>query len=80
MSVDTDELQGTEIVYNGNGGFYKIGEGDLNHYQILNDKKLWESQFMIVSKEEANGGAGFYIRDLGIVHTSRIKVDKGLEV
>jgi hypothetical protein len=32
VSVDTDELQGTEINYSGNGGFYKIGEGDLNHY------------------------------------------------
>jgi hypothetical protein len=35
---------------------------------------------MIVSKDDGNGSTAFYIRDLGIVHTSRVKVDKGLEV
>ena len=75
VSVDTDELQGTEISYSGAEGCFKVGEGDLNHYQILNDKKLWESQFMLVCKDGA-----FYIRDLGVVHTSRVKVDKGVEV
>lgn len=54
---------------------FKIGEGDSNHYQIPNDKKLWESQLMIVCK---NGK--YFIRDLGIVHTSRIKIDKNSEI
>lgn len=72
-SVDTEELQGTEVVYDGNLAFFKVGEGDNNHFVIANDKKLWESQFMIVSK-----GGKFYIRDLGIVHTSRVKVDESI--
>ena len=32
VSVDTEELQGTEIHFNGNSGFFKVGEGDMNHY------------------------------------------------
>ena len=69
-AVDTDELRNLEITVDGTTGVYKIGEGESNHYQIPNDKKLWESQLMIVCK---NGQ--YYIRDLGVVHTSRIKVD-----
>jgi hypothetical protein len=75
VSVDTEELKDTEIDFSGTSSYFKVGEGDMNHYQILNDKKLWESQFMIVNKD-----GQYYIRDLGIVHTSRIKVDRGLEV
>jgi predicted component of type VI protein secretion system len=68
-SVDTDELKDLEVRFNGDSAQYKVGEGDCNHYVIANDKKLWESQFMILSKD-----GRFYIRDLGVVHTSRLKV------
>ena len=69
-AVDTDELKNLEITVDGTSGIFKIGEGEANHYQIPNDKKLWESQLMIICKD-----GGYYIRDLGVVHTSRIKVD-----
>jgi hypothetical protein len=74
-SVDTEELKGVEIAFNGDREIFKVGEGEANHYQIPNDKKLWESQFMIVNKD-----GQYYIRDLGFVHTSRIKLDKRAEV
>ena len=69
-AVDTEELRNLEIQVDGNQGIFKIGEGEANHYQIPNDKKLWESQLMIVCRD-----GQYYIRDLGVVHTSRIKVD-----
>ena len=69
-AVDTEELKGLEITVDGTQGIFKVGEGEANHYQIPNDKKLWESQLMIICKD-----GKFYIRDLGVVHTSRIKVD-----
>ena len=74
-AVDTEEIRNLQISFDGNLGVFKIGEGDANHYQIPNDKKLWESQLMIVCK---NGR--YFIRDLGIVHTSRIKIDKSSEI
>jgi len=74
-AVDTEEIKGLNINFSGESGVFKIGEGDANHYQIPNDKKLWESQLMIVCK---NGK--YYVRDLGVVHTSRIKIDKNTEV
>lgn len=74
-AVDTEEIKNLAISFDGNLGVFKIGEGDSNHYQIPNDKKLWESQLMIVCK---NGK--YFIRDLGIVHTSRIKIDKNSEI
>jgi len=74
-SVDTEELKNVEISFEGDRAIYKVGEGEANHYQIPNDKKLWETQFMIVC---LNGQ--YYIRDLGFVHTSRIKLDKRSEV
>jgi len=74
-SVDTEELKNVEIVFEGDRAIFKIGEGEANHYQIPNDKKLWETQFMIISL-----GGQYYIRDLGFVHTSRIKLDKRSEV
>jgi hypothetical protein len=74
-AVDTEEIKGLQIGFNGDQGVFKIGEGDANHYQIPNDKKLWESQLMIVCKD-----GNYYVRDLGIVHTSRIKIDKNTEV
>ena len=74
-AVDTEELKNLEISVDGTQGIYKIGEGEANHYQIPNDKKLWESQLMIVCK---NGQ--YFIRDLGVVHTSRIKVDMSTNI
>ena len=74
-SVDTEELKNVEIVFEGDRGVFKVGEGEANHFQIPNDKKLWESQFMIVCM-----GGQYYIRDLGFVHTSRIKLDKRSEI
>jgi hypothetical protein len=74
-SVDTEELKNVEIAFEGDRAIFKIGEGEANHYQIPNDKKLWETQFMIISL-----GGQYYIRDLGFVHTSRIKLDKRSEV
>lgn len=74
-SVDTEELKNVEITFEGDRAIYKVGEGEANHYQIPNDKKLWETQFMIIS---LNGQ--YYIRDLGFVHTSRIKLDKRSEI
>ena len=68
-NVDTEELKDLEVKFDGNKAQFKVGEGDINHYIITNDKKLWESQFMIL-----NNNGKFYIRDLGVVHTSRIKV------
>ena len=49
-AVDTDELKNLEVTVDGTQGVFKIGEGEANHYQIPNDKKLWESQLMIVCK------------------------------
>jgi predicted component of type VI protein secretion system len=74
-SVDTEELKNVEITFEGDRAIFKIGEGEANHYQIPNDKKLWETQFMIVCHE-----GQYYIRDLGFVHTSRIKLDKRSEI
>ena len=53
----------------GTQGIFKVGEGEVNHYIIPNDKKLCESQFDIICK-----GGKYFVRDLGIVHTSRVKV------
>jgi hypothetical protein len=74
-AVDTEEIKGLGITFDGSSGIFKIGEGDANHYQIPNDKKLWESQLMIVCKD-----GKYFVRDLGIVHTSRIKIDKNTEI
>ena len=74
-SVDTEELKNVEITFAGDRAIFKIGEGEANHYQIPNDKKLWETQFMIICLD-----GQYYIRDLGFVHTSRVKLDKRSEV
>lgn len=74
-AVDTEELKNLEISVDGTQGIFKIGEGEANHYQIPNDKKLWESQLMIVCKD-----GKYFIRDLGVVHTSRIKVDMNTQI
>ena len=74
-AVDTEELKNLEISVDGTQGIFKIGEGEANHYQIPNDKKLWESQLMIVCKD-----GKYYIRDLGVVHTSRIRVDMNTNI
>jgi hypothetical protein len=49
---------------------FKVGEGESNHYQIPNDKKLMDSQFLIVVID-----GKYYMRDLGYVHTTRVKLD-----
>ena len=64
-----------QVSFDGTSSLFKLGEGEANHYQIPNDKKLWESQLMVVCRD-----GKFYVRDLGIVHTSRIKIDKVTEV
>jgi hypothetical protein len=74
-AVDTEEIKNLCVTFDGNSGLYKIGEGEANQYQIPNDKKLWESQLMIVCKD-----GKYFVRDLGVVHTSRIKIDKVTEV
>jgi pSer/pThr/pTyr-binding forkhead associated (FHA) protein len=73
--VDTEELRNVEIEVNGESGIYKVGDGETSHYHIPNDKKLWETQFMICSI-----GGRFYIRDMGFVHTTRMKLDTQCKV
>jgi hypothetical protein len=58
-----------EINFPGDKAVYKVGEAEGNHFQIPNDKKLLESQFMIICMDEK-----YYIRDLGYVHPSRLKI------
>ena len=74
-SVDTEELKNLEIAVEGDRAMYKIGEGETSHFHIPNDKKLWETKFMIVSID-----GKFYIRDYGFVHTTRLKLDTKCEV
>lgn len=74
-AVDTEELKGIEISVEGDKAIYKIGEGETSNYHIPNDKKLWETQFMVCS---INGQ--FYLRDMGFVHNSRVKLDQKCEV
>jgi hypothetical protein len=74
-AVDTEEIKNLSVSFDGTSGIFKLGEGEANHYQIPNDKKLWESQLMIVCRD-----GKYYVRDLGVVHTSRIKIDKTTEV
>lgn len=74
-SVDTDELKDLEIHVEGDKAIYKVGEGETSHFHIPNDKKLWETQFMICSID-----GKFYIRDFGFVHTTRLKLDTRVEV
>ena len=71
----TQKIKNLAISFDGNLGIFKIGEGEANHYQIPNDKKLWESQLMVICKD-----GKYYLRDLGVVHTSRIKIDKITEI
>ena len=73
--ADTDELKGLKVKFDGDRAIYKIGEGETSHYHIPNDKKLWETQFMVV-----NIGGKYYIRDMGFVHTTRLKLDTAAEV
>jgi hypothetical protein len=70
ISADTEELKNVEFSFMGDRAVFKVGEGEQNHYQIPNDKKLMDSQFLIVV---INGK--YYIRDLGYVHTTRVKLD-----
>ena len=62
-AVDIEQLENLEICVDGTKSVFKVGEGETNQYQIPNDKKLYDSQFMIVQKD-----GNYYIRDLSIVH------------
>jgi len=73
--VDTEELKDVEILFNGDRAIFKVGEGETSHYHVPNDKKLWETQFMICSID-----GQYFIRDLGFVHASRLKLDTKCEV
>ena len=70
QNSDTEELQGVQATFKGDRAIFKLGEGQSNHYQIPNDKKLMDSQFMIVNKD-----GQYFLRDLGFVHNTRIKLD-----
>jgi len=74
-AVDTEELKNIEIKVEGDQAMYKIGEGETSNYHIPNDKKLWETQFCVCSID-----GEFYLRDMGFVHNSRIKLDNKCEV
>lgn len=74
-AVDTDELKNIEINVEGDRAIYKIGEGETSNYHIPNDKKLWETQFMVCCI-----AGQFYLRDMGFVHNSRVKLDSKVEV
>jgi len=74
-AVDTEELKNIEITVNGDRAIYKIGEGETSNYHIPNDKKLWETQFMVCSID-----GQYYLRDMGFVHNSRVKLDTKCEV
>ena len=74
-AVDTEELRDIEIKFDGDKAFYKVGEGETCHFHVPNDKKLWETQFLICQI-----GGQYYIRDVGFVHCSRIKLDTRVEV
>ena len=74
-SVDTDELKDLEIHVEGDKAIYKIGEGETSHFHIPNDKKLWETQFMICSID-----GKFYIRDMAFVHNTSLKLNSKCEI
>ena len=69
-SVDIDELKDISITVDGTQRIIKVGEDETNHFIIPNEKKMTRTQFMIVVKD-----GKYFIRDLGIVHPSKIKVD-----
>ena len=73
--ADTEELKGLNVKFHGDRALFKLGEGETSHYHIPNDKKLWETQFMIVCID-----GKYYIRDMGFVHTTRLKLDTACEV
>jgi len=70
QNSDTEALKDVQFTCLGDRALYKVGEGEANHYQIPNDKKLMDSQFMIVVIK-----GKYYIRDLGFIHCSRMKLD-----
>jgi hypothetical protein len=74
-AVDTDELKNIEIAVEGDRAIFKIGEGETANYHIPNDKKLWETQFMVCCID-----GQFYLRDMGFVHNSRVKLDNKVDV
>ena len=75
QNSDTEELKNVEYEFPGDRAILKVGEGETNHYQIPNDKKLMDSQFMIVIID-----GQYYIRDLGYIHSSRMKLELNAEI
>lgn len=70
QSSDAEELKNFYFTFTGETATYKVGEGESNHFQLPNDKKLLGSQFILISK-----GGRYYLRDLGFVHQTRLKLD-----
>jgi len=64
-----------EFAFHGDHALFKVGEGEGNHFKIPNDKKLMESQFMITVID-----GKYFLRDLGFVHNSRLKLDFNKDV
>ena len=73
--VDSQELKGAAVVFEGDRAICKVGDGEASHYHIPNDKKLWETQFMVCSI-----GGEYFLRDLGFFHATRMKLDNRSEV
>lgn len=74
-AVDTEELKNIEVTVDGDKAIYKVGEGETANYHIPNDKKLWETQFVVCCID-----GNYYLRDMGFVHNSRVKLDHKCEV
>lgn len=68
-------MKDVEVRFDGDRGYYKVGEGETAHYHVPNDKKLWETQFMVCQVD-----GNYYVRDVGFVHASRLKLDTRVEV
>lgn len=58
--VDHEELKDVEIICEGDQSFWKVGNGQINHWRVPCDRQLLETQFMIVNKD-----GKYYISDLG---------------
>ena len=74
-SSDSEDLRNLEFEFQGDKSIILVGEGEMNHYQIPNDKKVMESQFMIMMIDGA-----YYLRDLSVIHPSKTKLDLSKEI
>lgn len=68
--ADCPELIGMKMEMEGDRAVYKFGDGDLCHFHVPSDKKLWDAQFMVVC-----AGGRYFLRDVGVFHPTRIKLD-----